>query len=214
MSELSQNQFEEKLDELGGKLEKFHDTLEQLTIWGGYVSSEPDIWEFKFNGEKKTLRVASDKLLNSKVFREEYIKVFKRPAPQLKGAAWDTLLELWAEQKEVKITDNPGQVVLDAMTLYESVLELPTKGNPTKNHCCYIPETHPDRRLVHSSQIAWILNRNNIFSSTKEDLNRVCIELGYKDNGYKSARWNGEKPASFWWFVNAEPKDHGSEVDA
>lgn len=194
---------EKKLEEIGRRLEKFHDTLESLTIYAGFVSSDPDLWEFKFRGEVRPVKVSATALGNPIAFRAEYIQVFKRPAPGIRGGNWDTLLALWADRAEHKQSMNPSQAVLDALMVYECILELPATGNPVKNRCCMIPTDRPDIRLVHSKVINWIKNRNNIFTS-QEDLNKVLVELGYKEDGYRQKKLDKQNAPRFWWFIVPE----------
>ena len=81
--------------------EKLFRQIDKVVIVEGRLSTDPTIWEFHIAG--KVLKIEACDLEDVKNFRNQYIKVFDRPAPLIKKASWINLLANLTDEENNKI---------------------------------------------------------------------------------------------------------------
>jgi hypothetical protein len=76
---------------------KLYNLIDKVIIVRGMIQSDPTIWEFHI--QNKILKVDTESLESMRTFRQQFLKVFDRPAPRVKLSRWPSVLDALAEDK-------------------------------------------------------------------------------------------------------------------
>lgn len=100
--------------------QKLYDLIDKVVIVKGRVSTDITVWEFYIKG--KILRVETDKLESPRSFRQQYLKIFDRPAPKINDKKWVEILDALAEEKtDYEEAPEESEHVFIANQIFETV---------------------------------------------------------------------------------------------
>ncbi|KKG06134.1 hypothetical protein [Methanosarcina mazei] len=181
---------------------KLYNMIDKVVVVEGVVPSDPTVWEFHILG--KVLKVDAEKLECMATFRRQYLKVFHRPAPEVKPNRWRSVLEALAEDKaEYRQAPEESEFVYIARQIFEIICERDITDDPddamTGNflfkHTLPNGKTYfcmPSVRFGELVQRSGYIIPLNILSTT-------MTELGMKREGSLRVRYGGPQLRS-WCF--------------
>lgn len=184
--------------------QKLYDLIDKVVIVKGRVSTDPTLWEFYING--KILRVETDKLESPKSFRQQYLKIFDRPAPKINNKKWVEILDALAEEK-IQYAEAPeeSENVFIANQIFEIVsqYEVSDDQEEAKSGLTLLKhELEEDKKTyfcMPSQEFIELLRRSG-FKIELNTLSGTMTELGMKRKGTPRVYYCGEQLRS-WCFI-------------
>lgn len=184
-------------------VEKMIASIEKVIIREGKLSSDPVIWEIHIS--RKVLRIDAEKIENQKVFRSQYVKAFRTPAPSMKSDIWLKIVEMMGETAEVVRAGEESERVYIANQVFEKVCELritDDKQDAATGRGMLDYQGHFCVTSKKIEEIAQVAGYRIAFSSLSETM----TELGLKKEGSENI-WYGNKSIRSWWFFQSKVLD-------
>lgn len=184
--------------------QKLYELIDKVVIVKGRVSTDITVWEFYIND--KILRVETDRLENPKSFRQQYLKVFDRPAPKIKSDGWIELLDALAEEK-VQYAEAPeeSENVFIANQILEIVSQYEVSDDPedaVSGLALLKYEFGDDKKTYFCMLSSLFLNLVSElgFKIPPNILSDTMTQLGLKRKGTPRIYYSGKQMRS-WCFI-------------
>lgn len=199
--------------------------IEKIIVVKGRISKDPTIWEFHFVGDKRVIRIDSEKVENLTMVRQQYLKTFDEPAPKLSPKKWTNFLSSFTVDdgtKEVIEAPEESENVFIARQVFELICTIPVSEDPDDaidGRSLYdtnLDELDDKKRYycMTSSKLLELVS-NAGFKITSQNLSESMTELGLKKAGTPRVRYNGQeykKRTRSWCFI-PEIVDSHKKVD-
>lgn len=174
----------------------FYD-IDKVTIIKGIIKGDPVVWEFHIKGKKLTI----SKLDTPEMFREEYLKTFNVPAPEINIYKWNVLLRELGAKSEVVDTLEESEPVFIARQIFEQICNYPTLIYPCKvGYCLYYQDGFLYMTI---KQVKDLVDKSG-FEIPLTLLSKILTELGVKTEGTKILTYidekQGERAVRSWEF--------------
>jgi hypothetical protein len=186
--------------------QKLENIIEKVLIVKGRITSDPVTWEFHMIGDT-VLRVDTDKLEKYGVFRQQYLKEFCIPAPDLNGKEWIKVLSALVEDGKTENVEAPeeSERVFIARQIFEIVCAYDISEDPEEalsGQYLYkhvIDKENKVRYCMPSTKFLELVS-NAGFKIPSNVLSETMTELGMKCNGTPRVRYCGPQVRS-WCFI-------------
>jgi len=182
---------------------KLYDMIDKVMIVKGTIPSDPTIWEFHIND--KILKVDTESLESMRTFRQQFLKVFDRPAPKVKLTRWPSILEALAEEAEYAHAPEESENVFIARQIFEIVCDREISDDAedaVSGLTLYKHILSKDGKAYYcipSSRFGdWVQGAG--FKIALNILSGAMTELGMKCNGTPNIRYGGSQYRS-WCFT-------------
>jgi len=186
--------------------QKLYGMIEKVRIVKGRISSDPVIWEFHMIG-KLVLKIDTERLEKHGVFRQQYLKEFCMPAPDIKGKEWLKVLSALVEDDKTEHVEAPeeSERVFIAKQMFEIVCRYDVSEDSEDAFAgLYLYKTvlkkddktyfcMPSDKFLGLVSSAGFKIPSNLLSET-------MTELGFKCNGTPRVRYCGPQVRS-WCFI-------------
>jgi len=186
------------LEELSGSAARLYKSIEEVIIKEGVLEDDPIIWEIHILGA--TLKIEAEKLEHQGVFRTQYLRKFRMPAPRVKTEEWHSIIELLATEKaSVQEELEESEKVNAARQVFEEICRLPvsedkevalSKGNLFEHDGCL---------CVASSKVSEIMQKNGIKIGVQA-ISGALVDLGLKEKGSEKIAC-GKARGRAWHFI-------------
>jgi hypothetical protein len=185
--------------------QKLYGMIERVRIVKGRISSDPVIWEFHMIGGL-VLKIDTDKLEKYGVFRQQYLKEFCIPAPDIKAKEWLKVLSALAEDDKTENIEAPeeSERVFIARQIFEIVSEYDISEDPEdalSGQYLYNHEIDGNCHYCMPSSKFLELVSNAGFKIPSNILSETTTELGLKCNGTPRVRYGGGRRVRSWCFI-------------
>jgi len=184
--------------------QKLYDMIDKVVIVKGAIPSDPTIWEFHILGQ--VLKVDTENLESMKPFRQQFLKVFDRPAPKIKISRWPSILEALAEDKAERVqAPEESNHVFIARQLFEIVCSREISDDADEavsGLTLYKHVLKEDNKLYFSmpSNVFLELVNGAGFKIPSNELSVTMFELGMKREATPRVSYCGKQLRS-WCFI-------------
>jgi len=184
-------------------VDKLVHSIERVVIREGKIPSDPVIWEIYISG--KVLRIDAEKIENLGVFRSQYVKAFRSPAPSMKSDMWLQLVAAMGEMAEVVRAGEESERVYIANQVFEKVCELRITDDRQDAAAGRGMLDYQGHFCVTSKKIEDIVQTAG-YRIAFNSLSETMTELGLKKEGSENI-WYGNKSIRSWWFFQSKVSD-------
>jgi hypothetical protein len=184
-----------------------YNNIWKVRVVDGIISTDVAYWDI-YIGDK-VIRVPTDKLEKMKTFREQYIKVFKVPAPLIDGYSWIKLLNALTENKLEKVIINPeeSENVRIARELFEKIRRLEIDDSEEGFDSGMVMYSYRGGYYLKSSAIERMISEA-FYKIAISKLSETMTELGMKKLGAKKVRQQ-----RCWEFIASELEIKEEDVE-
>jgi hypothetical protein len=185
---------------------KLYSMIVKILIVKGRITNDPVVWEFHMI-DNKVLKVDTEKLEKFGVFRQQFLKEYCVPAPDLSGKEWLKILRTLVEDEKTEDVEAPeeSERVFIAQQIFEIVCEYDISEDPEEalsGQYLYkhvIEKEDEVRYCMPSSKFLELVN-NSGFKIPPNVLSEAMTELGMKCKGTPRVRYCGPQVRS-WCFI-------------
>lgn len=194
---------------------KLYNIIDKVVIVRGVIPSDPTVWEFYI--QDKILKVDTESLEGMRTFRQQFLKVFDRPAPRIRLSRWPSVLEALAEDK-AEYTQAPEESnrVFIARQMFEIVCDRDVSDiaeDAVSGLTLYQREFQEDSSVWFCMPSKVFLNYVDEagFKIPANELSTAMCELGLKRSGTPRVRYGGPQIRSWCFSPEAVWKEKGDE---